>query len=1082
MPTVPSQASSPPRAGAVLSSAQKRLWFLDRLGAGAALNIPLALRLRGPLQAAALEEALNEIARRHGTLRTSFAADGGRPTARLAARPDVRLFLRDLRSLPAAGREELAERLAREEFARPFDLSVAPLLRATLLQLADDEHVLVLTLHHAVSDSWSMGRLLGELGQLLDASARGQASPLPELSVQYADFAERQARELDAGSLDRARNYWRRQLEGLGPLDLPTDRPRPAELSWAGGSSGFTLEADVSVALRDLARRRGVSLATVLLAAWQALLARLSGQEDVAVGAPVSHRPRVELEPLIGVFTNSLVLRTDLSGDPGFADELLPRVQDVLFGALAHQDMPFEQLVADLNPPRDLSRHPLFQLQFSLSVASESRRLGELQCEPLRWQSAATGLDLDLRFAEQDGVLSGRLIHHADLFDDATARRMVSRLVRILAGVTQHPQARLSQLPLLDAEERALVVHGWNDTAAALPEQTLAGLLAERAARAPQAVAFVHGEQALTRGELLSRAARLARQLQVRGVRRGDLVGVLADRGMPLVVALLGVLQAGAAYVPLDPALPDARLAFMLQDAGVAILLTSTRRALDFAGPGVRALALDADGTLSSQAATAPAMHGWAAPPSDPDDLAYVIYTSGSTGRPKGVAVTQRGVINLLLGMAREPGLAADDVLLALTSVSFDIAVVELFLPLVTGARAVIADERHTTDGRALAALIDDVSVTVLQATPTTFRLLLGSGWRGGSRLRLLCGAETLTRELADELLPRCGELWNLYGPTEASVWALAARVTEGGGPVPIGRPLPNMQAFVLDAQDQPQPVGVVGELCLGGVGLARGYWRRPELTAQAFVRNPLREGERMYRTGDRARFLPDGSVEFHGRRDRQVKLRSYRIELGEIERVLSRHPAVAECAVVLREDPRHGAHLVAHVVARPNATAHVDELRASLQAELPAFMVPARFVAHAALPRTPGQKLDLARLATLDAPATGHEARGRPPSTPTEIWLADLWRRLLGVQVVGLSDNFFDLGGHSLLAMEALHAIERQRGVTLEPRDLLVGNLGQLAAACEGRHARAAPARRGALGRVLRQLLLRPKRGTPHA
>jgi amino acid adenylation domain-containing protein len=1063
-----STASSPasiPRT-ATLSFAQKRLWFLDRLGAGAALNVPVALRLRGALDAALLERALNEVARRHDTLRSSFAVDhDGRPTLHIAAEPDVRLAQHDLRGHDAAERE--AERLGREELEGPFDLSRAPLLRATLLRLRDDEHILLLNLHHIVSDSWSVSRLLDELDRLLLALPLGESAALPELAVQYPEHAERQARELQAGQADRARGYWRERLAGLPPLDLAPDRPRPAELSWAGDSHAFALEPELSAALRELARRRGVTLAAVLLAAWQALLARLSGREDIVVGTPVSHRPRVDLEPLIGVFANLLVLRTDLSGDPAFADELLPRVRTTLFGALEHQELPFEQLVADLNPGRDLSRHALFQVQFVLvSQPAGAWSFAGLQAESLRWWPSLTGLDLDLRLVDHKVALSGRLIRHADLFDAATAERIVAQFVRLLRGVVENPNARLSELPLLDAAERALVLQTWNATQAALPDVTLSELVAAQAARTPQAVAVVQGAESLTFAELLARSGRLAAQLRAAGVGRGDLVGVLADRGPALVVALLAVLEAGAAYVPLDPALPAARLRHVLEDSGLSTLLCATRRAVDFAGPAVRVLEIAPGGESSPTPVAAPARA------SGPDDLAYIIYTSGSTGRPKGVAVGQRALVNLLLAMAREPGLSERDVLVAVTTVSFDIAALELFLPLITGARLVLADERQAADGRALAALLDSSGATVLQATPATWRLLLGAGWGGDARLRLLSAGETLTREVADELLARCGQLWNLYGPTEATIYATVQRVEPGAGPVPIGRPIANMQAYVLDARRQPLPVGVVGDLYLGGVGLAREYWRQPELTAQAFVPDPFRPGARLYRTGDRARFLADGALEFHGRSDRQVKLRGHRIELGEIERVLATHADVAECAVVLRDDGGE-ARLVAHVVGLAGAAPRTDELRAALQVELPAVMVPAHFVLHDALPRTSSQKPDYAALLAHDAPGAAREARGGPPSTPAEIWLAGLWRGLLKIEDIGVSDNFFDLGGHSLLAMEMLHAIEKQRGVVLQPRDTLVGTLGQLAAACE----RPAPPARGPLGRLLGRLLGSPER-----
>ncbi|MFL6289704.1 MAG: amino acid adenylation domain-containing protein, partial [Thermoanaerobaculia bacterium] len=755
---------------------------------------------------------------------------------------------------------------------------------------------------------------------------------------------------------------------------------------------------------RAVAREHAVSPFMVLLGAFQALVSRYTGQEDVVVGSPIANRTRSELEGLIGFFVNTLVLRTDLGGDPsGVA--LLSGVRETALGAYAHQDLPFEYLVEKLQPQRDLSRNPLFQLMFNLLNAPVERvESAGLSLSSLQSSGSTALFDFQVYLTETPQGLSMAWEYATDLFDAATVERLARHFGNLLAGIASHPEARLSELPLLDPEERSQLLVEWNETSRDLPAGLVHEWIAAQAARTPEAVAVTFGAESLTYGELDRRANGLAWRLRDQGVGPEVRVGIALERSLEMVVAVLGVLKAGGAYVPLDPSYPAERLAFMKADAGLAVVLES----LDFE--------------------EAPE-----APPVDlgPDNAAYVIYTSGSTGRPKGVQVPHGALANFLISMAGRPGFGAEDVLLAVTSLSFDIAGLELYLPLMQGGRIVLASREEAADGRRLQELL--AGATVLQATPATWRLLIDSGWQSGEGLKALCGGEALPPSLASDLLARVGSLWNVYGPTETTVWST---VEEIHGPVSIGRPIGNTEAYVLDGHGNPVPVGALGELVLGGAGVARGYLGRPDLTAEKFVPNPFSvPGSRMYRTGDLARWCPEGTLECLGRIDHQVKVRGFRIELGEIEAALGRHPDVTAAVVVVRDE-----RLVAYVVG-----ADVSGLRSWLRQSLPEYMVPTAWVALEKLPLTPNGKVDRR---ALPAPAMA-AASATAPRNPVEELLAEIWCELLGLDRVGIDDDFFDLGGHSLKATQLVARVRRAFGVDLPLRRLFevptVAGLGRV-------------------------------------
>ncbi|MEO6195391.1 MAG: amino acid adenylation domain-containing protein [Thermoanaerobaculia bacterium] len=1030
-----------------LSFTQQRMWILDQLEPGSfAYNLTTALRLHGRLEIATFGSALAEIVRRHEALRTVFAAgDDGEPRQVILRVEEPRLPVIDLATLPAPQRAAEAERLAAEDALRPFDLARGPLLRATLLRLAEREHALLLAFHHIVTDGWSMGIFTRELTELYRAFAAGAPSPLRSLPFQYADFAVWQRRWLREDVLADQLRYWMQHLAGApAVLELPADRPRPAVQSHRGGRRWLTLPRELSARLAADSRRLEVTPFMVLLATFGALLGRYSGEEDLVVGMPIANRGRHELEELIGFFANTLALRINAGGDPTFV-ALAHRVREAALGTYAHQDLPFERLVDELQPERNLGHAPIFQVMLTLQNAPPPvLELGDLTFSALEVEEGRAQFDLSLVLMESAGDLVARLEYSSDLYDAATAERMLRHFGVLLASVSAAPRSRISALSLLSEAERHELLVTWNDTRIDFPEElTVPELFEATARRSPGAVAVSQDGQAILYGELEERANRLARRLLELGVGPEVRVGLCLQRTPEMLVALLAVLKAGGAYVPLDPTHPRERLGWILEDAKAPVLLVD--RASLAALPEHGAVVIDpADAANAANAVNDPAAAEACRPlprRALPENLAYVIYTSGSTGRPKGVAVRHRGVVNYLSSMARRPGMTESDTVLALTTLSFDIHVTELLLPLAVGARIELIDRETATDPERLGAVVESAEVTMMQATPATWTLLLEAGWSGRRGLKVLAGGEALPASLAGRLLEKVGSLWNVYGPTETTVWSALHPVTAEEGRIPIGRPLANTTIHLLDAGGGPAPVGVGGELCIGGEGLARGYHDRPDLTAERFIPDPFGSpGSRIYRTGDLARRRPGGDLEFLGRIDHQVKIRGFRIELGEIEAALLELPGVAQAAVVVREESMGDRRLVAFLSLSPGAAPAAAELRAGLLERLPDYMVPASFVPLAALPLSPSGKIDrraLSRKALDPALAeAGEEREYAAPRDSTESALAALWAELLGRERVGIHDKFFDLGGDSILTIR-LVARARKEGIRFSPRQL---------------------------------------------
>ncbi len=1054
-----------PRRGALpLSFAQRRLWFLDQLQpATAAYTIFEAIGLAGDLDVATLERALTEVVRRHETLRTTFSCRQGRPEQVVQAPAAWRLPVVDLQALAAADHRGEVRRQARRVARRPFDPERGPLLRTPLLRTDGRHHVLLVAMHHIISDGASVENLIRELGILYAAFRAGRPSPLGELAVQYADFAAWQRRWLSDDVLEQQLQYWRERLDGLPGLELPTDRPRPVEPSSRGAALEIALSPALSAAVRDLARRLDATLFMTFLAAFQLLLGRYSGQRDVAVGAPIAQRRRKELEPLIGLLVNNLVMRADLSDDPSFA-ELARRVREAVLGAFAHQDLPFEQLVADLRPDRDRSRNPLFQVVFSMTaVPPRALALPGLTLEDPDVGVATTRFDWELHVIDQGDHLRTALIYSTDLFDASTIARALRYLQTLLEGAVADARARTGDLPLWRRPERHQVLVEWTDTATRFPrESTVHALFAARARRRGDAVAAACGGEGawplhLTYAALDGRAETVAGRLRRSGAvpRPGARVGLCADATLDVAVGSLAILKAGGAYVPLDPAYPPARLALMLADTGAAAVLTR-KRLLGVLPPRTPAVFFDGSPRLEPDGAAA-------ATPGRPEDLAYVIYTSGSTGRPKGSAVPHRAVVRLVCD-TDYVRLAAGDRVAQVSSFAFDALTFELWGALLSGGCLVGVGREVALSPSALAAWIRAQRIDAMFLTTALANQVARHRPEGFAPLRdLLIGGEALDPGRIREILAASppARLSNAYGPTESTTFACCQRVREvpeGAATVPIGRPIANTTACVFDPRGRPLPVGIPGELHLGGDGLARGYLGRPGPTAEKFVPHPSSAaGDRLYRTGDLTRLRPDGAIEFLGRIDQQLKIRGFRIEPGEIEAVLGEHPAIAASVVVPRRDGPDDRRLVAYVVARGEVSRgelsrgdlsrgdlsrgdllrgdlSPARLREHLKAKLPDYMVPAAFVRLETLPLTANGKVDRKALRLAEPTEPGERTAGTDaaPRDPVEEILAGIWSEVLGVDRVGVEDDFFELGGHSLLATRVISRVRRHLQVDL--------------------------------------------------
>jgi amino acid adenylation domain-containing protein len=1021
-----------------LSAAQRRLWVLAQMpGACAAYNIPLHQSLEGPLDRTVLEAAFARLVERHESLRTTFVSIEGEPRQVVHPRMRVPIEFRDLRG--TADAEEVVRQLGQDAARTPFDLAKGPLLRVVLLKLAEQRHVLLFTISHIIADGLSLAVLARDLSRLYRSIRRGETDGLPRLGIGYAAYASWQNRLFDSEVMVVHRRYWRDMLAGELPiLDLPTDHPRPPIQSFRGRELSFALPAEQLEALQAFCNSRNATLFMLLHAILKVLLHAYTGQEDIIIGCPVAGREHPDLADQIGFYLNVLPLRSRLRPQATF-EEFLREIVQATRQSFDHQVYPFDQLVGELNVARDLSRSPLFDVMLILQNQEESGLdFDGIEACPIFEHPGTSKCDLTFCFKALPHGLILAIEYDSDLFRTERIERMGRHFMGLAASVLANPRETVGRLNLLTAAERRQLLDHFNRTASPYPrDRTVVELFDAAVARTPEAVAAVCGGDCLTFGELQARADRLARFLLARGVQPMGAVGLCVGRSLEMLVGLLGILKAGAAYVPLDPTFPPDRLAYIVKNAGADWVVTRAQTRDHLPHRGDNRIDLDAD---RDEIARCP--ERGPLPSLDPRSLAYVIYTSGSTGRPKGIEISHGSLVNLLLAMARAPGLLQHDVLLAVTTVSFDIAALELYLPLIENARLVLAGDADVVDGVRLMGLMRDCGASVMQATPATWRLLLAAGWQGNPGLKILCGGEALPGSLAEQLLARAGSVWNMYGPTETTVWS-TCRQLDRHDKAPrdavesIGRPIANTEIYILDPQMRPVPIGVPGELHIGGDGLAAGYRNLAQLSAEKFIRDPFSDDaeRRLYKTGDLARYRESGDIEYLGRVDQEVKVRGFRIDLGEIEAVLASHPEIRQAVVDARDDTDGDRRVVGWYVSIHGRELPPAALRDHLRRKLPDFMIPASFVGVPALPLIPNGK--------VDRNALTEPMRDRAPlgyATPRTEWehtLVRLWKQVLKVPKVGIHDNFFELGGHSLKATDFIARLHKETGVQLNLVDI---------------------------------------------
>ncbi|QSV63518.1 MAG: amino acid adenylation domain-containing protein [Dolichospermum sp. DL01] len=1027
---------------APLSFAQQRVWFLDQLNSeGRVHNISIAIYFNGLLDVTALEQSLSEIVRHHEVLRTTFTSVDGQPLQVIAKDFPWKLSVVDLRELDETERQQESQRLISESVQQPFDLATGTLLRAVLQRLGEVEHILLLTIHEIVGDKWSLGLLLQELGTLYQAFSQGRPSPLVELPIQYADFAiwQRECLQNEVWASQQA--YWKQQLEGELPvLELPTDHPRPPVQSYRGARQIQNLSQDLTDALKSLSRESGVTLFTTLLTAFKILLYRYTSLEDIIVGSKIANRNQAEFEGLIGLFTNTLVMRTDLGGNPSFR-ELLGRVQDVVLSAYSHQDLPFEHLVEELQTERDLSRSPLFQVMFVLENEQETRlEFPGVSLNVVEVESKSAKFDLTVEVQETSDGINGWFEYNADLFDADTIGRMIGHWEVLLAGVVAQPNQQIAYLPILTEAERHQLLVEWNNTDVDYPkDKCIHQLFEEQVERTPDHVAVVFEDEQLTYRELNARANQLAHYLQKLGVGPEVLVGICVERSLEMVVGLLGILKAGGAYVPLDPEYPKERLAFMLEDTQVSVLLLQKHLLNVLPNHNAQIVCLDQNWRLFAQEKTENLVSNL-----NPRNLIVIFYTSGSTGKPKGIVIEQISYLYLCLWYMQYYKITEKSRLLLFYSFSFDSSFKNIMTPLIAGGQLVLTKSFFSTD---LLKHIHEKQVTMINTTTSFFDAILDfaivNDYKNLSSLEELSfGGEPLVLTKIKLWLNnescKCN-VTNLYGTAESSdlstVYRVNAKDINNVDKISIGKPIKNnVNVYILDKNNNLLPRGLVGELCVSNIGnfLARGYLNKPEITAEKFVSNPWLIEERMYKTGDLARWLPDGNLEYIGRIDHQVKIHGFRIEIGEIETVLRQYPVVQEAVVITRKDVLEDKCLVAYLVLNRQATVSISELRAFLNKKLPSYMIPSAFVILETFPLNPNGKVDRRLLPAPDKYRPDLKEAYIAPCTPLEEVLAGIWAEVLGIEQIGINDNFFELGGHSLLVVQVISRLRASLQVQL--------------------------------------------------
>ena len=1008
------------------SLAQQRFWVLDRLDPGSSsLNVAVRWRLEGELPAPLIEKAFQLILARHETLRTFFVETDGEPIQVVQPTTYLHVPSIDLTALPETDALAECDRIAQGEARKPFYLAIAPLIRVTHVRVRGGIAVLLVTTHHTVCDGWSIGLLAREMGEICAALQSGRPPLLPELQVTYGEYSCWQRQSLSEGGLADDVEFWSRALNGIGYFELPTDFPRKAGQPPISSIHSVLLDRALTDRLAGVARRNGSTMFMTALAGLLTLLHRYTDTTDIALGTQVAGRSHVEVESLVGLFINTLVLRVKLADDPKFT-ELLAQVREVVADAIEHEGMPLEKVIETLRPKRYPGHNAVFSVNFIFQRSFiKNADHGKFRLVNLPSYSAGAMYDLNFFMVERPEGWRASCEYNTSLYEEKTIDRLLRHFVNILGAVTADPSLRISEIPVIDGAERHHLLFGCNRSTTSYPRHlSLPQLFDQQVGRTPAATAVVDGGRMLSYEEIARRSDALAAEFLKRGIGPGARVGVFAQRSADLVIVPLAIMKAGNAYVPLDPTYPIARLTQIVEQSSLTAIAAQSTVLPSPLSEMAPVIIVD---TIPSKSGVS---DGAVLPAISPDDTAYIIFTSGSTGQPKGVRIPHRALTNFLCSMQAKPGFTAQDSIVAVTTICFDIAALELFLPLTVGATTVIANEEEVRDGQLLLSLLNRSRARVLQATPTSWRMLVEAGWHGDPPLRMLCGGEAMPRDLANQLLARGSELWNMYGPTETTIWSSVQRVTADNAAVPIGPPIANTQFYVVDRHDEPVMQGAAGELLIGGDGVATGYWNMPEATRERFLPDKFRglPGERLYRTGDIVSMRRDGEWRFLGRVDDQVKIRGFRIELGEIEAVLLRHPCVRDAVAAVGEGAARETAIFAYVVldesSKPRAGRIIAELGTELANALPGYMRPAVITALDAVPRLPNGKIDRRALPRLLPGGTADDPHQRPLSE-VETRLGEIWCNVLGLDAIDKSADFFDLGGHSLLAARLLARVE---------------------------------------------------------
>lgn len=1027
------------------SPAQQRLWLLDKIQPNnPAYNMAQAVRIRGSLNTAALERSINHIMQRHTTLKTIFASDKPQQIIRPKQAITLTIQSRDHNLTPTDNLQQLID----QEAQRPFNLQRDCLIRATLITLGSNDTLFIVTLHHIIFDRWSLGLFNKELSVLYQYYQQNAADStlteqLPPLAIQYTDYTQWRTEQQQLNNQHKSLTYWQKQLAGSAPLTLPYDYSERASNTHQGERLYHPLPATLVDSIGELAAQQGATLFMGLLSVFTALLHRWSGLSDINIGTPFADRRLKGSEHLLGFFVNTIVLRTQPEGTLSF-NQHLKKIRQCCFNGYRHASAPFDKVVEKLQPNRQANRNPLFNIEFALQKAHKDKlQLTQTDIELLTPATGTSQYDITLTVRERDDHYDARIEYRTDLFARETIQWLLQRFEIVADEIINNPNKPLHDIALLNDQERQRILYQWNQTPLTYPKHLCVHeLFQQQVAATPNNTAVIYNKQTMSYAQLECRANQLAHHLLEHGVTPDSFVGLCVERSAEMVVCLLAILKSGAAYLPLDKEYPADRLQHMLDDSAVSVLITQSWIESKLPTHNAVNILLDSHRQQIETYSTHPPTTSVS-----PQHIAYMIYTSGSTGKPKGVQVEHRNVTNFLYAMKEQPGLGEHDRLLALTTLSFDIAVLELYLPLISGATTVIADHADAIDGHRLSALLDEHAINIMQATPVSWRLLIAAGWQGSRDFTILCGGEAMPLDLARELYERAGHVWNMYGPTETTVWSSCYRLPDAQGPALIGRPIGNTQIYLLDTAMQPVPIGVPGELYIGGDGVTRGYLNRSELNAERFVADPFNtdNNARLYRTGDGARYRRDGTIEYQERLDNQVKVRGNRIELGEIECAISALETIAQCVVIVREDQPGDPRISAYCIAANHQNIDAGTIRQALRLSLPSYMIPQFFIQLKQLPLTPNGKIDRKAL-----PAPDHQqphAQQRPPVSDTEKQLASIWMDILDVQHINRHDNFFELGGHSILALQAIERISKTMGITLPPMAMIMDTLEQIAA-----------------------------------